>query len=41
MFIVTSVGINLVETGVIEFVSSGSPASCFVQFAFMLVQDCA
>lgn len=37
--IVTFVGINLVEAGVIEFVSSEIPAYCFVQFVIMLVQD--
>lgn len=41
MFIVTFVGINLVEAGVIEFVSSEILASCFILFVIMLVQDCA
>lgn len=40
-FLVTFVGINLVEAGVIEFVSSKMPASHSVQFVIMLGQGCA
>lgn len=41
MFIVTFVGMNLVEAGVIDLVFSEIPTSYFVQSVIMLVQDCA